>query len=609
MAVESASLMARGADTKSRKSPVAGSVKAHATPLTPTQRHYLLKILVCAEIHDEFALLDEPDALLHYGQPFGRGGVSGMRVSSNKSSQNGGKSADETNSDDVDNDDQRQADRPLILLHLFHAHLRRFPGLSTAKIDYWRKQIAPIFERFDKAHFSNSAERGEVTNRKLLNLTATRYIATFWARGISVRGPGEKEGPSKDKGPNQTSKDMWGEGKEWGAGTVKRGLARPLRPSKADLRMINDLLDPNKSGAAEEDVQIWHTAAANTRRVKRDWSAWKESIIESEDGLDNTLRLLEIGSLTNLPAPYRNAAEWVRRHVAFVLWTVLVKFPGADEIFSIIKTVHGLFPYWGARQLLKIANAQTMIKAIVDMVLARPLGMVDSLGQRIFFIVMRGEISNINRKILGPLRKAIANEAACKAVDNYVDKRTKEHRARLIMQAQKKKIDFLVVVLEDQDFADSDIVRGWASAYTASPLTRNLDWAYPEAVRLAKHIPDWPIDISVPPVGSSALKFAQMKLYLRERLRRRDREEIASIGAGPMFPDAIRASLEVVFYRLFYAIAEASNLSKRLADFQAFVDDMIRVKTKKQDCRCTDLMLCTTESLVSLMTNVFSLQL
>lgn len=148
--------------------------------LSPEQRHVLLKSLVCAEMLDEWSLLDESNALKQYGPPFiNNGSPAPIKVG--------------TQSEQY----PEYTQKPVILLPLFHVHLRRFPGLKTAKVHYWRQQILPFFERVTEATFSNCQERSELTNRKVLAFVATRYLATFWTRGIGVRGEGELKGPGK----------------------------------------------------------------------------------------------------------------------------------------------------------------------------------------------------------------------------------------------------------------------------------------------------------------------------------------------------------------------------------------------------------------------------
>lgn len=186
--------------------------------LTSEQRHTLLKPLVCAQMLDEWALLDEPDGLKQYGPPF----------------INNGDSALETSGTQV-NQYPEHTTKPIILNHLFHVHLLRFPGLKTAKVDYWRKQIVPFFEKVSEALFSNCQERSELTNRKLLAFVATRYISTFWTRGIGIRGQGELRGAGK----GQVGSENWGVGKKWGKGTVKRGLERPARQIKRTWIKLN----------------------------------------------------------------------------------------------------------------------------------------------------------------------------------------------------------------------------------------------------------------------------------------------------------------------------------------------------------------------------------
>jgi hypothetical protein len=531
-------------------------VEAGEVKLTPEQRHQLLKTLVCAQMLDEWALVDEANGLQQYGPPFIDDDAAIPRNAGSHFIQS-----------------PEHAQSPVILLHLFQAHLRRFPGVHLAKPDYWRRQILPFFEKIAHSTFSNCQERSELSNRKILAFVATRYLSTFWTRGIGVRGKGELRGP----GRGEKGSEEWGVGKRWGKGTVKRGLAHPVRPDQREQMAIEGLF----SDAGDE--LVWDTAGSNVHQIKRDWSAWKESIIESEKGLAKTLELLQVKSLNNLPAEYRNAAEWVRRHVAFVLWTVFVVYPGGEEILGIIKTVHALTPYWAIKQLLKIANAQKMIKAVIDLMLARPIGMIDSLGQRIFFAVMNGEISFINRKYLVPLRRAVQEDKICALLDKYVDTRTSEERSNIAKEARDRSCDTLLVILEKQGYGEMSKINDWQKDYLDSVFPSNINWAYPATSMEAKKLKRAPAANTLADSTTGALKFAQLKLYLRERLRRRDREKVLEIGSGPLVPEIIKESLQIIFYDLIHEIARQSDLSARLGDWQMFIDDLIQVKSNKQD--------------------------
>lgn len=306
--------------------------------MTSEERHYLLKTLVCMQMAHEWGLLEQPGILARFGPPFVD------RDTANSETDSGGEGGKDGDGDGDGGDDTEA--RPVILRHMFQVHLRRFPGLDTAPRSYWRSVIAPLFDFLaTDAGFSSTVERGQYTNRRLIALVVTRYLATYFARGVGVRGAGETRGPGKVKGDEA---HPWrGAGKQWGKGTVKRGLDHPVRPTKQENAAVQGLFFDSGGGQREkEEAELWALGLDHVEAIQRDWCAWKESIIESEDGLDETLKLLETKHLDNLPPRFRNAAEWVRQHVAFVLWTVFTTYAGRDEIFSILKTVHGLFPYW-----------------------------------------------------------------------------------------------------------------------------------------------------------------------------------------------------------------------------------------------------------------------
>ena len=233
-------------------------------PLTPVQRHYLLKALVSIQMQMEWSELEKLGALTQYGYPFTANRPKLKRVK-DKSLQLEGEfakgefaeAADDPYAD-IDEDEARRQEglmEPLILRHMFHVHLHTFPGLDRAPEKYWQKRIQPFFDEMAARNFSSSIERSETSARHFYTLAMTRYLGGFFARGVGVRGQGELKGPGKGEPGTGT----WRKSKEWGKGTVKRGLDKPARPEGDLLDRIDNLFE----GAEGE---VWRRARKETTR-------------------------------------------------------------------------------------------------------------------------------------------------------------------------------------------------------------------------------------------------------------------------------------------------------------------------------------------------------
>lgn len=564
-----------------REGPKRGKVAA----LTVVQRHYLLKALVSIQMQHEFSELEKLGALTLYGYPFSLERPKLKRIKDKQLEGDFAQGDFEEEADDpyadADEDEIRKRENlsePLICRHMFHAHLHSFPGLDTSPVKYWTKRIQPFFDEMAARNFSHSMERGETTSRRFYTLAMTRYLGGFFSRGFGVRGEGELRGPGK----GAPGSDRWGKGKEWGKGTVKRGLDRPIRPDAEMMEKIDALFDGREG-------EVWKKARKETTRIKRDWQGFKEYVIEKESGLEETMNYLDVGNLRNLPPQYRNAEEYARYHAAYIFHTLFVTSPSADSFYNVLKGIHFLFPYWGAKQMLKIANAQTMIQAILNLLLARPAG-AKSLVQRIFVSVIGGQASSIDKDFVKPLRKAIGEPELCAKIEEYVKRGARAEGRAIRNRATRTGQDVAATILlysagTELSSSKKNEVLELHDAFAQSPYRGSLNSAYPDTTPVGKEgkepqIRNWG-------VGSSeegmARKYAMLKLFLREVLKRRDREEACKMAGGSLVPSIIKDSLDTVFYGPIKKIATVSDLSARLGDLQAFFDDVIKTKKAGDD--------------------------
>ncbi|KAI3626467.1 hypothetical protein CBS9595_001828 [Malassezia furfur] len=536
--------------------------------LTPEQRHGLLKSLVMMQMQQEFLDFGHPGILAQYGYPFTSEGMSVQR-SRRRELAFWSKKKDATAH--MPQGALDALHEPLLLRHMFHVHLRHFPGLANAPLAFYRKRIQRLSDAFTADAMSTSRERSELVLSHMLSLVGTQYLGLFFARGFGVRGPDELRGP----GIGEPGTEAWGAGKEWGAGTVKRGLDRPYQLTDADYRLIDSLF-------YSEELDAWVAAGRESQRVQDDFSAFKETIIEQETGLEEIIEYLAVSNVNNLPPHLQNAEEWVRIHIALMMRWLFVDSPSADSLFNFVRVVHMLFPYWPARQILKIANAQVMIQMMLSLLLAQPAG-TKSLFQRIVgFVVSRG-ISSIQREYIDPLRKEISEPVLVQKIEAYVRHKTAHETERLERLADESGNDLLTtILLSDREPRLESGMRAHVldlqRAYAASPYRANPDLAYPRTTPRGKDtppIPGWGVSVGD---ASKARMFALLKLLLREQLNKRDREKFASLLSSSLVVNTIKDGLQIVFYDAIRDIASVADLSGRLGDLQKLIEDMIQVR-------------------------------
>ena len=114
--------------------------------------------------------------------------------------------------------------------------------------------------------------------------------------------------------------------------------------------------------------------------------------------------------------------------LAFVLHTQFVTSDRSIENIANLKRTHSLMPYRTVAQILKLSNPFSMVKSVLDLFLAQPLGS-KSLFQRIVLANMNDQTKELQKDIEElqikindpPLCLKIANAVKSEVPDNVVD--------------------------------------------------------------------------------------------------------------------------------------------------------------------------------------------
>ncbi|KAI8971444.1 hypothetical protein BDF20DRAFT_907230 [Mycotypha africana] len=123
-------------------------------------------------------------------------------------------------------------------------------------------------------------------------------------------------------------------------------------------------------------------------------------------------------TIEELPDELRKAIEWGRINLAFVLHTQFVTSDSSVDNVANLKRTHSLMPYRPIAQILKLSNPFAMIKGVLDLFLAQPLGR-KSLFQRIVLTNM-GEESKEIAKDIQELETKINDPVLCHKIANAV---------------------------------------------------------------------------------------------------------------------------------------------------------------------------------------------
>ncbi|KAI7887522.1 hypothetical protein K492DRAFT_139616 [Lichtheimia hyalospora FSU 10163] len=122
--------------------------------------------------------------------------------------------------------------------------------------------------------------------------------------------------------------------------------------------------------------------------------------------------------LVDLPEALRKAFEWGRISFAFALHTHFVTDDAAAENMATLRRTHSFMPYRTVATILKFSNPIAMVKMMLDLFMAQPLG-GKSLFQRVLMANMVDD-ANAFTKEIESLEAKIDEKVLCAKVRNAV---------------------------------------------------------------------------------------------------------------------------------------------------------------------------------------------
>ncbi|SCV70931.1 BQ2448_3693 [Microbotryum intermedium] len=648
--------------------------------LTPQDRHYLNRIMINLEIQREGSALSKIGALTVYGEPFlphpngpnsrprhlapqGGGLLSMVGMG-------GGEVKREAGFENYEWKEGQNLESP-VLRYLFWRFLYHMPVLREAKPEYWTDRIQPFWDSFMERDLSTTAERAEITKRRLLGMGFTRVLGTYTSTCLPPQGrhaparpsitvmrridhlvPGSMDSlwitfrpneriaynawsaiVSEEESRGETaflivSRVLVVEGgstylvlRKWSAFVKlaqameeldpKNSLGAPLLPvsspkvapprpqlqqylrmliialsspppqvsdsatlsdartkleafllGSAEKASLQELQEWVAEGERDEDKaeqlrEQWVRVGRRGKKLRTTWALYRSALISGAE-VDKSMALVKrISQLKTLPESYRDAEEWARIWVAYMFHYFFISSENGPEILALLKSFHDLIPYAALKLGLSLVNPTLAIRAIVQILLGQPAGQA-SLFQRIFAIICNSGIKQ-QKKLAAQFRARIDSEVVCAAIEKHV---YSAHEVRQATRAQAENRGEEIVIT---------IMRAHANDTQVKMLK---DWQ-------SEYVRRGGVEVEVDNL-SKAGKFQNVKGLLAAICRTRDREQVMGVVMESNTPKTLHASVSI-FYKTIYKVAEASNLSERLGDLQAFLDDMIKVSYSEKN--------------------------
>ncbi|KAI9295542.1 hypothetical protein K502DRAFT_324276 [Neoconidiobolus thromboides FSU 785] len=299
------------------------------------------------------------------------------------------------------------------------------------------------------------------------------------------------------------------------------------------------------------------------------WQECKSELLKP-GGLDEFESILRNTSeMQQLPAHYKGAFEWGKLNLASFLYTFFCTTDDSARFYQALCSTHKLLPYRTISTILKYTNPTSIVKGIIDLLLAQPFGS-NSLLQRILTASLMDQAKDTQKEIEN-IEKKVNDEAICNKIKNFVyspNKRSSNSK----FEEEMSEFDRINLIINDFDIEPE------LTADSIINYSKAKQW-------MEQYINDENPQVLSDQNGN----LIYQEYYFLEALnqlfilytRKRDSEAISNLMFQGVTGELMK-DLLAIFYGPLAQVYKDANVSDFIMKTSLFVDDLIEVIKKVQ---------------------------
>lgn len=305
----------------------------------------------------------------------------------------------------------------------------------------------------------------------------------------------------------------------------------------------------------EEQRRFYEIARQRAKELDVYMERFRRDIVES-NGLTRLFKeIREKERIADLTTEYQKFAEWLRIEVAATIYHLFLAEDNSPELFAQAKRIHSMIPYVALKQVIRFANPAMVMRGVLDLFLAQPLG-ARSLAQRVLGMALNDGIRGFQKSIDSLVAK-IDDTVFCEKLKRFVN--ADEDTKNLVRsEAMLDGVDLIVAILKSEHINPEPTPEEVGKAFNAYVAWNNA------------------VDNVDDEMKAGAQLFAYLKQLLKMYTRQRDKAMMLSVIEEPVTLQLFR-DLFTIFYEPLVRVYKSANVYNSVTDFAAFADDMFRV--------------------------------
>ncbi|KAI9669054.1 MAG: hypothetical protein M1831_000646 [Alyxoria varia] len=335
----------------------------------------------------------------------------------------------------------------------------------------------------------------------------------------------------------------------------------------------------------EEGQKFYEIARKRAKELDEHMEKFRREIVES-NGLTKLFREIRVkDTIADLSPGYQKFAEWLRIEVAATIYHLFLAEDNSPDLFAQAKRIHSLVPYATLKNVIRFTNPAAVMKGVLDLFLAQPLG-ARSLMQRIFSMALNDGVRATQQSI-DSVSEKIQDEVLCNKIQQFTmsDEAIKDQVRK---EAADEQVDLLVTILRSSQIEpalEAEQIEKIFNAYVAwTSAVENVSLRHPKAWESPKSgdlLTTKSANQTDQAMRQGAELFAHLKQLLKLYTRQRDKAKMMFIIEEPVTLQLFR-DLFTIFYEPLVRVYKSANVYSSVTDFAAFADDTIKVVESAQ---------------------------
>lgn len=312
-------------------------------------------------------------------------------------------------------------------------------------------------------------------------------------------------------------------------------------------------------------IQFQNSAYLKIKELKALTEPIKSTLLETDDGIIKIFSEFKTKSNINDLSPMlKNFIEWCKIEISATIYQLFLGNDNSYQFFSQVKRFHKLIPYSVMINILRFTNPMSIMKAMLDLMMANPFG-GKSLLQTLFYGILADDIKQQN-KVITELENTIGHASILKRFKYFVYECQDE---TLIKSIRDESINM------NTDLALTIIITPQLNSFITidDSVIGDVFESYNEYKKLK--MDDEELSIR----HDKTELYSNLKTIFKLYVKNHDKDILKQIWSEPELISILK-DLLTMFYQPLVELFRNAHVDVALKNFESFMDELI-IKIEK----------------------------